>query len=124
MTTQSTTGTQAKTYDIDAIRTANKVRGKFFFERGAMRFFDSRILSTVHQGPGGVYFLTSERFHSSTGHTGPRCFTVRRFNPDTGDVSTAPGCPFNELTRSEATVAAKSYARGDGFPFASKETKP
>ena len=74
------------TWTIDAIKSANRVRGMFFFDPDTMRFFASRVLSEVYQGPGGVYFVTSER----PPH-GARHYTVRRFEPPTGRVSTASG---------------------------------
>ena len=52
-----------------------------FFGRTTMRFFNSRILSAVYQGPGGIFFVTSERFDEL-----PRHYTVRRFFPDQNDI--------------------------------------
>ena len=95
-------------YDIDDIKRINRYKGGHFFEPKTMRFFDSRVLSTVYQGPGGVYFLTSERFHGST-VTGPRLYTVRYFNPETGDCGTLNGV-YNELTKTAAVRIAEAAA--------------
>jgi hypothetical protein len=94
-------------WNITAIKHANKTAGKHYFEPGTMQFFDSRVLSYVYQGPGGVYFVTSEQFHGSTGSK-PRAFTVRRFNPETAAIDTFG--PFNELTRERAQRIARIAA--------------
>ena len=95
-------------FDIDDIKRIHRHKmDGHFFDRDTMRFFDSRILETVYQGPGGVYFLTSERFHGST-TTGPRLYTVRKFNPETGDIGTYGG--YNQMTKYAATAAAKNAA--------------
>lgn len=93
-------------WDITTIEAANTQRGFHFFEAGAMRFFNSRVLSDVYQGPGGVYFVTSEKFNART----PRYYTVRQFNPTSGDVSTIG--LFNSLSRYQAIKAANLAAQG------------
>lgn len=77
----------------------------FFFKKESMRFFKSRILETVYQGPGGVYFVTSEQ---NTGF--PRGFTVRCYNPETRSISTMG--EFNVWTRRGAQKTAQSLADG------------
>lgn len=99
-----------RAYDIDDIRMTNKSAGKHFFEAGALRFFASRILPTVYQGPGGIYFVTSEQFRPSSGPPHPRKYTVRRFNPETGDVGTVG--EFQGFTRSRA-AAKTAIARAE-----------
>ena len=56
----------------------------YWFSPDTMRFFRSRVSDQVYQGPGGIYFVSSER-----GPEMPRMYTVRRFRPDTGGVETA-----------------------------------
>jgi len=94
-------------FDIDDIKRKHRYTGGHFFDADTMRFFDSRILETVYQGPGGVFFLTSERFHGST-YDGPRLYTVRKFNPESGDISTHSD--YNRMTRTAATAAARNAA--------------
>ncbi len=87
MTDQSTTDRTAlpvTVWNTVTIRIANQMGGFHFFDVDTMRFFNSRILPTVHQGRYGVYFVTSERFDENT----PRRYTVRRFDPATGKVDT------------------------------------
>lgn len=74
--------TEQTTWTIEAIRDANKAQGGHFFDADTKRFFRSRIGHTVHQGPGGVYFTTSEQFVPSRGPAHARRYTVRRFDPD------------------------------------------
>lgn len=97
-------------YDIDDIKMLNKSAGLHFFDPETMRFFDSRTGRTVYQGPGGVYFITSERFHGSNGYSEPRRYTVREFDPKTGKVETYSKNPFNKMTRYEATGYAQNLA--------------
>ena len=96
-------------WSIEAIKDANRRAGKHWFEPGTMRFFASRVGSTVYQGPGGVYFVSSERFIPSRGDPTPRRYTLRRFDPATGGVETAS--PFNRWSRGRAIHMAKAYAR-------------
>jgi hypothetical protein len=101
-----------KTYDIDYIKTANKVRGHFFFSPGAMRGFKSRVSSRVYQGPGGVYFVTSERFTASNGWSSGRYYSIRRYNPVTGSVDSVDEhmMPGEGLTRGSAHRKAARMA--------------
>ena len=81
--------------DIDAIKYDARQCGSHFFDEGAMRFFNSRVLPTVY---GGRFFITSERFDDST----PRRYTLREcLNGQILDAS-----KFQEFaTRREAVSA-------------------
>ena len=46
---------------IDVIKEANKKSGGKWFDRETIDFFSSRISKEVYDGPGGVYFVTSEK---------------------------------------------------------------
>ena len=88
-----------------------------FFEPQAKRFFRSRIGSNVYQGPGGIYFVTSEQFIGSNGYRAERMFTVRQFRQwreirekdgrEVSCVSIDTVGQFNSLTRGQAIAAAK-----------------
>jgi len=54
--------------------------GSLFFDKGAVRFFNSRLIEHIHEGPGGTFFITSEQFDENT----PRLYTVRKFDPSKG----------------------------------------
>ena len=85
------TGRERAIFDnIDQVREANERAGHHFFERGSMRFFNSRILDGVY---GGRYFITSERFERK-----PRRYTIREVS-DNGHINTVK--------------CGHSYANGD-----------
>lgn len=84
------------------IRRANADAGLHFFDPGTMRFFRSRIGSDVFEGPGGIYFVSSEQFRPGY----PRKYTVRRFDPADGSVETV-----GDFQAYGALRAAKAKAR-------------
>jgi hypothetical protein len=43
------------------IKYRNQQAGLHYFEPSTMRFFRSRVSEMIHEGPGGIYFVTSER---------------------------------------------------------------
>lgn len=93
---------------IEQIKDANARAGKYFFSDGAMRFFNSRVSDVVHTGPGGVYFVTSEKFDWKT----PRRYTVRQFNPETAGVDDAS--EFQQFASSDAAHReAARLAKGE-----------
>ena len=95
---------------IESIKAANKAAGLFWFEPDTLRFFRSRIGTRVHQGPGGVYFVTSERFTSPRGN-GPRLFSVRRAYPD-GSIDTVGDFQAYKTARQAASAAASFAVNG------------
>lgn len=76
------------------VRYYNAATGHYFFERKTMKFFDSRVESATYSGPGGIYFITSEKCGFTSTQ---RKFAVRKFNPETGAVTTV-GDMFNKFT--------------------------
>jgi len=102
-------------WTIDRIQQTNRERGFHFFDLSTMRFFRSRVLSQTFEGNNAVYFVTSEQFVGSE-YTAPRKYTVRSFNPESGDIRTVK--PFNELTCSKALRIARDLAQtvGTGRP--------
>jgi len=99
------------TIDIDYIKTANKVRGFFFFEPATLRGFSSRIMADVFEGPGGIFFVTSEKRRGFRCEDGERLYTVRRFNKATGSVDTE-GEFQGFRTRKQALSRARECAFG------------
>ena len=98
------------TWTIDAIRKADHRAGRYFFSADTMKFFNSRVLPTVYQGPGGVYFITSEKFTSSDGVSAPRKYTIRQFIPDPVNIRSVAG--FNQMSKHKAQITAKALAVG------------
>jgi hypothetical protein len=99
-------------WDIDAIREADHRAGRYFFSADTMRFFSSRVLPIVYQGPGGVYFLTSEKFTASNGQTEGRKYTIRRFTQSPVDIRTVAS--FCRMTKRKAQTIAAVLAAGHG----------
>lgn len=87
---------------IAQVKAANKARGHHFFDRDAMRFFDSRI-ETRGALIGDRFFVTSEQFHGSDGYSAPRMFTVREAMAD-GSIETV-GEIHGHATRAAAETA-------------------
>ena len=99
--------------EIEQIKATNAAKGYHWFEASTLRFFLSRIGRTVYEGPGGIYFVSSEQFEASSGERAPRRYTVRSFNPETGNINTVG--QFNQLSRGQAVRLAKHCAvNGDG----------
>ena len=90
-------------YDLALIKTANQQHGGHFFSAGALRFFRSRVSEKVHQGPGGVYFVTSEQFDARS----PRRYTVRRFDPGSRGIDTVGKFQQHATSRQAHAAAAR-----------------
>jgi len=94
---------------IQEAKMINKEKGKHFFDKDTMKFFDSRIETDAlrfGQLIDDKYFVTSEKDGDQ-----PRKFTVREFNPLTGGVSTVGD--FQEFSTRE--VARKfAWCLADG----------
>ena len=86
---------------ITEIRNANERLGHHFFEDGNLRFFRSRIGSSVY---GGRYFITSEQFDANS----PRLYTIREAKPN-GRIDTV-GEFQQYASHAQATRAAKKLA--------------
>ena len=87
----------------------NREAGLHFFDPASRRFFHSVIGRRVYQGPGGVFFVTSERFGGPFDEV-PRRYTLRHFDPRTGDVRTAGEA--HVLDRETAEHLARKAAAG------------
>ena len=93
------------------IRACNRERGLHFFDRDTLRFFNSRVGRSVYQGPGGVYFVSSEQFEPSSGPAFPRKYSVRKFHPKDCSVDTVGDFQRFGFEHA-ATDEAKRLARG------------
>jgi hypothetical protein len=75
-------------YNINEIVTAEDIRradednGGYFFAPATMKCWRSRVSSRVYKGPGGTFFITSEK-----DERGPRWYSVRRVRDEI-----PPGC--------------------------------
>src|SRR6266542_1306388 len=101
------------TWTIETIKAKNREAGQHFFDGSTMRFFRSRVEPQTFEGKGGVFLVASEQFVMGD-DARPREWTVRSFDPTTGDVRTVEGA--NDLTRASALRCARELA--DGVPVA------
>ena len=88
------------------IRRANAAAGFHYFDRPTMRFFDSRVLPTVHTNGHRVLFVTSER-DDHRAKPKPRLYTVREFDPTTARIDTV-GDFQGYTTARQAHAAARA----------------
>jgi hypothetical protein len=95
---------------IESIRRANAKAGFYFFEAGALRFFASRIGSTVY---GGKYFITSEQFRPSSGPPARRKYSVRMIRPD-GSIDTIGGFQAYASRSGAASAALRLASQVNG----------
>jgi len=91
-----------------AIKQVNWEAGGHWFDRSNMKSFRSRILPKVYNGPGGVFFVSSE---DSGFDAAGRRFTVRQFDPKNASIDTFG--PFNKLSRGAAIALAHRAAAGE-----------
>ena len=87
---------------ITAVRELNNSTGHFFFSRGAMRFFNSRIEGGTYNASGRCLFVTSEQFSEDS----PRRFTIRE-SLESGKIETV-GEFQQYATKSNAVSAIKT----------------
>lgn len=101
-------------WTIADIRRRNKAAGNYFFDRAAMKFFLSRIDRQVYEGPGGIFFVTSEQYEDSYGNRPfPRGYTVHEFDPISSDIGDLGD--FNKIQDLQtARGLAKKYAKSGG----------
>lgn len=104
------------TYTIDRIQDEMRADGSHWWDAATMRHFQCRVGSQVYQGPGGVYFVTSERPPG-----GKREFSVRQYRPESKDIKTIGD--FCSMTRSVAHAEAARLA-GEGAIVAQEAHTP
>lgn len=90
-------------YTISKIESEMSAAGSHWWDRDSQRFFKCRVGEQVYQGPGGIYFVTSERCNDS-----PRQYSVRQYMPARKNIETIGD--FNSMTRSVAHRTAKEMA--------------
>jgi hypothetical protein len=108
--------TDTTLWTMNKIKEHMRAAGSHWFDPDTMRYFKCRLSGEVYQGPGGIYFVSSEQ-----GPHGPRKCTVRRFTPETADIDTAG--EFNSMSRAQAVREAKRLAGVDEATTA-EEFKP
>ena len=95
-----------KTQSISLSRirdTYNPGEGRHWFDRSTMRFFRSVLPRAGVEGPGGIYFVSSEQ----PPH-GPRAYTVRQLVGEGRIATVGEFCGFP--SRAEAQSVARMMA--------------
>lgn len=96
---------------IQDIRDHNARAGQHWFSPDTLRYFRSRIGSTVYPTATGAYFVSSEQYVSyfPTYHAEPRLYTVRYYDASTGMIDTV-GEFQGYASRNGAHAAARRLA--------------
>ncbi len=103
-----TTEQKTRRWTMADIRRESLKGDRYFFARDTMRHWGSRIEGGPYQGPGGVFFVTSER---GAHNDSPRRFTVREWRAEKCRIHTL-GEFQGFRTREDARQAAKDAANG------------
>jgi hypothetical protein len=103
-----TTNTDRKLHTLDQIKRAAYGAGSHWFDRSAMRYFNSRIGERVHPVPGGALFVSSEQFDWNS----PRLYSVRSCTFE-GSIDTVG--EFQQYATNSAAHAAASSLVKSGF---------
>ena len=103
MNTIKTTNTCLEAIEMHRIE---NLSSGHFFDKASMRFFNSRLAQYGYRGPGGTFFVTSEKFRNDpTGKAHPRLYSVRELMLD-GSVKTR-----GEFQGYKTSKTADKYAR-------------
>lgn len=91
-----------ETISIDEIAEKNRSAGYHFFDRPTLRFFGCRLPRQAYRGPGGTFFVTSDRWPIPGRRL--RRYTVHRALPDgqvppVGIQHAYPGPMANRIAR-------------------------
>lgn len=95
------TDTTPKTWTVNAIKDAVRATGSHWFDPDTMRFFGTKVLPTVYQGPGGIFFVTSDHDFQRV-----RKYTVRQFDPIKAEIDT-----YGDMAEHDDARTAKRIAR-------------
>lgn len=74
-----------------------------WFSKSTLRFFNSRLSEKLHYGKRCIYFVSSE---AAPMPPNPRRYSVRRYNTETGDIST-----MGEFQQYKSSQAANTAAQ-------------
>lgn len=91
------------------VRAAFRAAGSYWFTHGSMRFFNTKIESSLI---GGRYFITSERYETDE----PKLFNVRMIVRDTEDATLSietVGEHMTYTTKQQAMNALEEYRKAN-----------
>lgn len=105
--------TRRQFFSTDDIRDHAMCKGSNWFSPGAKASFRSCWSAYAYDGPGGVFFVSSERF-TSREYTGKRLYSVRQYHPESGSISTVG--QFQEFTNGKTAQRRARYYSQHGTP--------
>jgi len=108
----ATANTLRKLHTLDQVKRAAYSAGSHWFDRQALRYFNSRISENVYPVPGGALFISSEKFKGLYEPDGARLYTVRSCSAD-GVIDTVG--EFQEWKTSKQAHARAKWLQSDGF---------
>lgn len=91
---------------IDEIISRNKAAGKNFFDASQIKQWGSRVEAVVHEGRGGIFFVTSEPAYDGS----CRRWSVRQFMPENARIKTAAWSRYRNSR--EAQRFADKFSKG------------
>jgi hypothetical protein len=97
--------------NINQIQSEMRAAGSHWWDPDTMRFFGTRVVGAVQQGPGGVYFVTSDKRYDDS-----RGYTVRGYDPATKDVSTVGELAGYRAQREAMNAAAEAASGAPDTP--------
>lgn len=101
--------TTEKPWTINGIKEASRAAGSHWFDPDTMRSFGTKVLPTVYQGEGGIFFVTEDDQYR---RELPRLCTVRKWEPANASIGTAS--ELASMTRKAAMKLARALATGNG----------
>lgn len=101
---------------IDEIRQRMQAAGSHWWDRASMRSFGTRVGNKTFSGPGGTWFVTSD--HDFFRRRG---FTLRHYDPDSGDINTVGRVAVHGVTRPTMEREAARLSRAPTALFAHNE---
>lgn len=111
-------------WNVTAIKAAMKADGSHWWDRDTLKFFGTKVASAVYQGPGGVFFVTSEWDGFAGKDNGTRAYTLRQYVPERVGVETIGNIGDYKSDLAAAVAKAKELAgsaAGDIGHFAEQE---
>jgi hypothetical protein len=108
----ATANTLCRLHTLDQVKRVAYSAGSHWFDRSALRFFNSHISETVYPVPGGALFVSSERFRGLYEPDRERLYTVRSCSVD-GDIKTVGD--FQQWRTAKQAHARAKFLQSEGF---------
>lgn len=107
-----TTAQRHEKISINEIQRRMRDAGSHWWDRDSMRFFGTRVASSVYSGPGGVFFVTRDGRNFDWRETGNTGYSVREYRVDANDIKTRGDVGLHDFS-SDAAAECARLAFGD-----------